>query len=223
VAKTEDEKREAMKAYQREYQRKYYYRNLEKNREAARLRQSAKRAADPEKASADYRAWYEANRERNCARARAWWANATEEQREKHRACKRRWAQANPEENRARVKAWTKANPEKVKARTVDYYQRNKEIFFAAALKRKALKRAAPGQLTPADIRDLKDFHGGICAYCQRPGATDIEHMTPLSRGGAHDPSNVTMACQACNGAKGTRTVLEFLLDKPELWADILP
>jgi 5-methylcytosine-specific restriction endonuclease McrA len=49
------------------------------------------------------------------------------------------------------------------------------------------------------------------CAYC---GATNtplqIEHIVPRSRGGSDRVSNLTLACEPCNQAKGDRTAEEF-------------
>jgi 5-methylcytosine-specific restriction endonuclease McrA len=46
---------------------------------------------------------------------------------------------------------------------------------------------------------------GGRCAYCGRPlraSEATIDHVRPLSRGGADDQSNVVAACRPCNEAK---------------------
>ncbi len=49
------------------------------------------------------------------------------------------------------------------------------------------------------------------CAYC---GATNlpfkVEHIVPKNRGGSDRVSNLTLACHACNMAKGARTAAEF-------------
>jgi len=37
-----------------------------------------------------------------------------------------------------------------------------------------------------------------------------IEHMTPRAQGGADDLTNLALACDACNKAKGNRTVEQF-------------
>lgn len=55
-----------------------------------------------------------------------------------------------------------------------------------------------------------------LCRYCRERGklepATTVDHMTPLSRGGARlDRANLAGACATCNAAKGGRTAEEFL------------
>jgi 5-methylcytosine-specific restriction endonuclease McrA len=52
---------------------------------------------------------------------------------------------------------------------------------------------------------------GHHCAYC---GITNVplekEHIIPQSRGGSNRVSNLTLACHACNQAKGDQTATEF-------------
>jgi HNH endonuclease len=49
----------------------------------------------------------------------------------------------------------------------------------------------------------------GLCAYCdcELNGDYHVEHMTPLSRGGMHDWSNIALACPTCNLRKNAKTV----------------
>jgi len=61
------------------------------------------------------------------------------------------------------------------------------------------------------------------CAYCCREGVPlQIEHIHPRTRGGTHRVSNLALACKACNRAKGTQDVREFLASKPDVLARVL-
>lgn len=44
-----------------------------------------------------------------------------------------------------------------------------------------------------------------VCSICHQRPATTIDHITPVSRGGTDDPSNLQPACRACNARKGNR------------------
>lgn len=68
------------------------------------------------------------------------------------------------------------------------------------------------GKFTKEDIKDLYASQGGRCYYCsvEIEEGYHIEHMTPLSRGGRNDVSNVCLACAPCNLKKQTKTVEEF-------------
>jgi len=50
---------------------------------------------------------------------------------------------------------------------------------------------------------------GHRCEYCRAPEATfnspfEVEHIIPLSRGGADTESNLALACRSCNLRKAT-------------------
>lgn len=47
------------------------------------------------------------------------------------------------------------------------------------------------------------------CYYCGG-AATQVDHKTPLSRGGAHAPDNWAAACANCNAEKGVLTEDEY-------------
>lgn len=55
----------------------------------------------------------------------------------------------------------------------------------------------------------LEEF--GCCAYCHaRDVPLQIEHLTPLRRGGRHHRDNIVPACRSCNKRKDSRTMLEY-------------
>jgi len=70
--------------------------------------------------------------------------------------------------------------------------------------------------------REVSKF-GLKCAYC---GATqtrlEIDHVQARSRGGSNRVSNLAIACQACNQAKGNQDVRDFLSGKPDVLSQVL-
>ena len=57
----------------------------------------------------------------------------------------------------------------------------------------------------------------GICYYCQKTFTTDeltMDHKLPLARGGCSSKSNIVVSCQYCNIKKGTKTSVDFVLEK---------
>ena len=45
----------------------------------------------------------------------------------------------------------------------------------------------------------------------QLPNAPELEHKTPLSRGGGHTLENTACSCHSCNAAKNSKTLEEYL------------
>jgi 5-methylcytosine-specific restriction endonuclease McrA len=72
------------------------------------------------------------------------------------------------------------------------------------------------GTLTPAVIRRLFAT-ADRCPYCQaglHPRDKTLDHLVPVSRGGAHSIENVAVCCRRCNMRKRTRTPLEWLVSE---------
>lgn len=56
---------------------------------------------------------------------------------------------------------------------------------------------------------------GNCCAYCGCAGDMEIEHVVPISRGGAHDISNIVPACAPCNSSKSAREMEAWYKEHP--------
>ena len=73
------------------------------------------------------------------------------------------------------------------------------------------------GELKGYEVREyLLELRGRVCAYCGRRNIPlQVEHVVPRSKGGSDRISNLTLACEACNMAKGARQLAEFLAHDP--------
>lgn len=155
--------------------------------------------------------------------------------RERMREQNRKWKQEHPEQvagyrekdrerARAATKAWKEANPERAAANQARYVAENKEALSVyqaryrqenklrrSVLNHKRRQQERQGDLTLAQWEAILEEFDHRCAYCQVRGRLQIEHMTPLSRGGEHTAQNVVPACQSCNSRKRARTIFEFL------------
>jgi hypothetical protein len=97
----------------------------------------------------------------------------------------------------ASIAAWRLAHPEKRKE------------FHA---KRRARKYHAPiNDFTAAQWREMQEAYDHRCVYCGRraKGRLTQDHLTPLSKGGAHTASNILPACNRCNSKKMAGGVLK--------------
>lgn len=79
------------------------------------------------------------------------------------------------------------------------------------------MKRVAhgPPRLTLREWQMRLVEFNNACAYCGEEFGEDrppeLEHLTPLSRGGYHRVENVVPACANCNKRKGSMTYEEFM------------
>jgi 5-methylcytosine-specific restriction endonuclease McrA len=84
-------------------------------------------------------------------------------------------------------------------------YAREPEKFKARVAKRDALKRgastAAAVRLLDIAIRDHWTCH--ICHKKVTEADWSLDHLIPLSKGGAHTPANVALAHRRCNSRRG--------------------
>lgn len=118
--------------------------------------------------------------------------------REKVREGERRRAPRHKEKVLTRAIQWQKDNPDKVRAREA---------------RRRSAKTKAGGRYTAEDVTALMAAQAGVCVYCP----TDIrlkyqvDHKTPICRGGTSWPDNIQLLCGFCNTSKGPKTHEEYL------------
>jgi len=104
------------------------------------------------------------------------------------------------------------------------YYEANKEILAANYAKwarenphksnergrRRRAIEGGPG-VTDQEWADTIEYFGGRCAYCLAATKLTMEHVTAVTRGGTHEPSNAVPACRACNSSKRNNSLLSCL------------
>ncbi len=93
------------------------------------------------------------------------------------------------------------------------HYSKHPEKVKNRAKKYNDLKKMASGNYTKEDISIIRNRLKDLCSYCGIPlnGTGEIDHMTPISRGGGNNPSNLTLACRGCNRDKHNKTPEEFI------------
>jgi hypothetical protein len=124
----------------------------------------------------------------------------------------RRWREKNPEKNRAAHRAWRERNREKVRAnqrktdarpeRRTAMVERNKARYH-----RRVREGSEDARYYEAVLR------ADPCCYC---GAAHehLDHIVPVAADGEEDWTNLTSACARCNFAKGTASLLLFLINR---------
>ena len=89
------------------------------------------------------------------------------------------------------------------------YYVANKDAYQR---RRYGYQAAAGGILvdfTPAQKATRFVLWGGRCWVCGIAGATEDDHVKPISKGGSHCLSNLRPICKPCNASKGGTWPLE--------------
>ncbi len=174
------------------YAKKRYSENIEKSRAKGRQysqkRWSEKREKVLEEAR-DYRA-------RNPEKAR----NAV-----------RKWREANPDKDREASLRWKKQNPDRIREMRASWYARNPDARKLYEGARRARKKGGGTTLTKAEwLSKISEFQGR-CAYCGVDEKLTVDHVVPLSRGGAHTRTNIAPACLSCNTSKHTKLLSEWI------------
>lgn len=182
--------------------RKQYHSNLEKSREYNRNKMQRYRADEGFKEHERELRWL--------------WRQHPENKEKLSEQAKIKYQHYDSEwhaKNRIRVKKWRNANPEKVKV----WYDANLEKYKTYNNNRRARIKGNGGTFTFKELNEQFERQEGFCYYCGEllyksfDSSVHIDHMTPISRGGSNDISNIALSCAACNLKKHTQTAEEFL------------
>ena len=136
-----------------------------------------------------------------------------------HREERREYARANRERGTERMRAWRAANPERDLANRLRYAEKNRERMIE---QRRQYRLENPHKDWESDYRkrcraagqipvvrsftreELVEFwgNGERCIYCDGP-FEEIDHLFPVSLGGAHSIETVAPSCSGCNHTGG--------------------
>lgn len=96
--------------------------------------------------------------------------------------------------------------------RSAKHAAENPDLVQNRLDRRKELKENASGYYLDSDIQKIRRELQNQCRYCGASlnGGGEIEHLTPLSRGGTNYPRNITLACLNCNREKTNKTLEEY-------------
>lgn len=96
--------------------------------------------------------------------------------------------------------------------RTMHYRSTRRDQFVVHQQNREAAKRRATvGYGVPQHEWDrVLRRAAGRCNYCSERRPLTMDHVVPISRGGAHSIGNVVAACGSCNSSKGSSLLVEW-------------
>ena len=142
--------------------------------------------ANPERSRASAKKSYWKHHEKNLLRNRRWYAQHTEDNKQRGQA----FRQANP----GYQAEWRQRNPDK--ARAIDFRRETN--------RRHRLDSVLTIPFTAEQLMSRLAYWGNRCWLCGAHADT-VDHVKPLSAGGAHILANLRPACRSCNATKRTQ------------------
>lgn len=108
------------------------------------------------------------------------------------------------------------------KYKTNAYFRANEKAKTAGQKKKRGVLVSPDGSLTSQVVRRLFATTS-TCPYCQKlmvAREKQLDHLTPVSRGGTHTLGNVTVCCKSCNSRKRNKPFAAWLATLPADIAD---
>lgn len=112
-----------------------------------------------------------------------------------------------------RTRDWRSNNFLHIKEYSSAYHKSKPEVKRVSEAHRNAKKKLSEGIFTYQEIKELYTKQNGLCAICQcqlEETGYHIDHMTPLSRHGSNDISNIQLLCPHDNVSKNAFTDFEY-------------
>jgi 5-methylcytosine-specific restriction endonuclease McrA len=104
-----------------------------------------------------------------------------------------------------RVHDWYQNNRQRAIDKVTKWRLNNKEKRCIESSNRRASIKSS-GKITLHEWNSVKEFYGNKCLCC---GMSDvkltIDHIKPISLGGAHNINNIQPLCGSCNSHKHTK------------------
>ena len=140
----------------------------------------------------------------------------TPEQRERYRATAR-VKMSDPKRKAQIRKYWQSEKGKARKAIKDKQYAKTEGGRFSkrkTEIKRKHQIATSRCTLTRGQWQEIKERFNHSCAYCGRKmERLEMDHVIPLSKGGAHTMANIVPACRKCNATKGNKILEPEMLE----------
>ena len=173
----------------------------QQNKEKISKRGKQYREINKEKISERKKQYYEANKERSLECRKQYY----EANREKIVEYQKQHYQNNKEKILERNKKYHKDNKEKIAEKHKQWGKKNKHLTRQSRAKRRGAERNQTPHYANLDLIKL--------IYENCPDGYQVDHMTPISKGGLHWESNLCYLPASINYSKGAKSIEEFGID----------
>lgn len=131
---------------------------------------------------------------------------------EKRKAITDKWRTENRELVTSLAREWNLNNPERKREINKAWNDRHRKQARLIEKNRELRERNAPGNgVTLAEWNQLQKDYLYRCAYCGGKEPLEMDHIEPISKGGANEASNIVPACRSCNAKKSNNPLIVFL------------
>jgi 5-methylcytosine-specific restriction endonuclease McrA len=166
---------------------------------------------DKDKEKAYQKAYYQDHKEEAKTKNKAYYQDHKEELNARSKA----YYQDHKEEVKAKNKAYHEANKEELNARSRAYGANNRDECNALSAKKRAVKRQAI--LPSSDLKLIKNLYKQRADTSKKHGEEyHVDHIIPLSIGGAHHQDNMRIITAKENLKKHDQYIPEL----GGVWAD---
>ena len=177
----------------KEKQKQYYY----SHREEELLKRKKYQEEHKEQITARRKQYYQKNRDKILERDLKY----REKHRDRYMENSRRYYREHHEECLANKK---------------QYYLENKEDIIAKNQIRRARMNAAEGEFSPEQVKECIAFFDNVCAYSgdqfseEKINCLSMDHIIPITKGGANYIWNIVPTTFSHNSSKGTKDMLSW-------------
>lgn len=114
--------------------------------------------------------------------------------------------------NNRGVVGWRRVCRACMRANSARHAAENPDQYVERRMRRAAREIDASSAIVGVNIAALRKALSDKCRYCDAAlyGGGEVDHLTPVARGGSGRVNNLTICCRACNRAKLAKTLDEF-------------
>lgn len=104
-------------------------------------------------------------------------------------------------------KIWIKNNHEHCLQKKKELYQKHKEQYLHDRKIARYKRRSAEGSHTLKEWKNVLEYFGNRCLWCETTDNLERDHVVPISKGGTNYIHNIQPLCKTCNRKKWNKII----------------